>query len=145
ETSLAERWSTPAIAEKAILRTNDPRTGAFLIGRRKEEYPGLIIPYFQPGIDSPVEYQIRLDNPPMIRTSKGELKPGMRYLWPPRRGRLYFQPEVTSELLSDPSIPLIVTEGPLKALALYRLALLAQQNGNPRPFIVIALMGVTHG
>ena len=67
----------------------------------------------------------------------------MKYLWPPaRRARPYFEPGLDPALLLDPDIPIIVTEGPLKALALHRLSLFVKRDGERPPFIVLGLIGV---
>jgi predicted P-loop ATPase len=142
---LAERWITPEIARKAMLWSANPWAGAFLIGRSKGSYPGLAIPYFTPGNEHPVEVQLRLDNPPHEPDrATGKTKPQKTYLWAPgRRGRPYFEPGLDPALLRDAEIPIIITEGPLKALALHRLALYARREGEKPPFIVIAFIGVS--
>src|SRR5207253_2532634 len=70
---LAQRWIRPDIARKARLSSADSIIGASLIGRTKAAYAGLVIPYFMPGRDQPVEYQLRLDHPPMEPDSSGKL------------------------------------------------------------------------
>jgi len=140
---LAQRWITPNIARKARLSSADSIIGASLIGRTKAAYAGLVIPYFMPGRDQPVEYQLRLDHPPMEPDSSGKLKPRMKYAWPPgRRARPYFEPGLDPALLLDPDIPIIVTEGPLKVLALHRLSVHVRGDGERPPFIVIGFIGV---
>jgi hypothetical protein len=55
--------------------------------------------------------------------SKGQVKPKQKYLSPPGRGNmLYFAPGVTDAQLRDFTLPLIITEGEFKTLAMWRLA-----------------------
>jgi hypothetical protein len=55
--------------------------------------------------------------------SRGQVKPKQKYLSPPGRGNmLYFAPGVTNTQLRDTTLPLVITEGEFKTLALWRLA-----------------------
>jgi hypothetical protein len=54
---------------------------------------------------------------------QGRVKPKQKYLSPPGRGNmLYFAPGTTEAQLEDAALPLIITEGEFKTLALWRLA-----------------------
>ena len=53
----------------------------------------------------------------------GRVKPKQKYLSPPGRGNmLYFAPGTTEAHLKDAALPVIITEGEFKTLALWRLA-----------------------
>src|SRR5947207_9883556 len=118
---LARRWITPELAEQAGIRRADSRTGKDIVGRKSGDCAGLIIPYVNPLTSNIDEYQLRLDNPDMVAGNNGELKPKMRYLWPPqKRGRAYFTPGTDPALLQDATVPAVITEGAFKCLALHK-------------------------
>jgi len=67
-------------------------------------------------------------------------KADAKYLSPPRGGnRIYVPPGITLEQLLDPQIPIALTEGEKKALALWRLAL---HKTDTARFIPVAIAGV---
>jgi putative DNA primase/helicase len=106
---------------------------------------GIAIPYYRPGTAEPLEYSVRLDDPPCIELGKnGDFKESRKYLWPTgRQNRFYIPPGIKKEWLEDTSIPVIFVEGVKKALALWGLAFhgLSETAEKPR-FIVIGLNGV---
>ena len=78
------------------------------------DFAGLLIPNVWPGSDSVREYRLRRDHPP---TENG--KPAGKYLSPPGRGNLLYFPVGTDPAwLADPQLPLVITEGEFKSIAL---------------------------
>jgi D5 N terminal like/Domain of unknown function (DUF3854) len=106
---------------------------------------GIAIPYYRPGTSEPLEYSVRLDDPPMTELGKnGEFKETRKYLWPMGRpNRFYIPPGTKAEWLLGPSIPAVFVEGVKKALAFWGLAFhgLSETAEKPR-FVVIGLNGV---
>ena len=128
---LEARWITPDIAEIAGLRRVSSLDARDIIGRRGGNLSGVLIPNVRPGEESPREYRLRLDEP-----SKG----GPKYLSPPGRGNLaYFSPLTTPEMLARVDLPVIITEGEFKTLALWRLA--SHPSAAPT-FLPLGLSGV---
>jgi predicted P-loop ATPase len=120
---LESRWIDRTIAIRAGLRRVDSLTGGEIIGRKSGHYSGILIPYFHPGSDHIREYRLRRDQPDLEYDSSGNLKPRQKYLSPPGRSNmLYVVPGVTLELLRDELLPVVITEGEFKTLALWRLA-----------------------
>ena len=116
-------------------------TGCEIVGRRRGNYAGILIPYFLPGSDQVREYRLRRDQPDLEYDASGSLKPRQKYLSPPGRSNmLYVVPGVGPALLNAPVLPIIVTEGEFKTLALWRLA----NHGSPdRPrFLPLGGSGV---
>jgi predicted P-loop ATPase len=123
------------------LRRVDSLTGAELVGRKSGNYAGVAIPYFFPGTSEVREYRLRRDHPDMEIDSKGQVKPKQKYLSPPGRGNmLYFPPGMTEAQLRDVPLPLIITEGEFKTLALWRLANWSHTD-DPR-FLPLGVSGV---
>ena len=100
-------------------------------------------PYFRPGSDSVRDYRLRRDNPEM-EYRHGELKPRGKYLSPPDRPpMLYFVPGTPLERYHDTTLPIIITEGEKKSLALETLAWHGMGDAADRPrWIPIAFAGV---
>jgi Domain of unknown function (DUF3854) len=122
-TALEARWIDRALADRAQLRRVDSLTGAQAVGRRAGNCAGILIPYFHPDSDRVREYRLRRDQPDYEYDSAGNLKPKQKYLSPPGRSNmLYFVPGVDRSLLADPELPIIITEGEFKTLALWRAA-----------------------
>ena len=103
----------------AALRRVDSLTGAQIVGRSNSaDYAGILIPNLWPGTDYVRENRLRRDHPEIENG-----KPKNKYLSPPGRGNmLYFVPWTAVEWLSDKTIPIILTEGEKKCLALWELA-----------------------
>ena len=111
------------MADRAGLRRVDSLTGGEIIGRKSGNYAGIVIPYFSPGSGHVREYRLRRDQPDLEYDSAGNLKPRQKYLSPPGRSNmLYLAPGVGTSLLRDASLPIVITEGEFKTLALWRLA-----------------------
>jgi predicted P-loop ATPase len=139
--ALEARWIDRELAAAARLRRVDSFTGAQMVGRKGGDYSGIAISYFLPGETEVREYRLRRDRPEMEIDGQGRVKPKQKYLSPPGRGNmLYFAPGVTDAQLRDFTLPLIITEGEFKTLALWRLA---NWNRAERPrFLPIAVSGV---
>jgi len=139
--ALAARWIDPGLADGAHLRRVDSATGGEIVGRRGGNYSGILIPYFLPRSDRVREYRLRLDQPDLEYDSAGNLKPRQNYLSPPcRSNMLYLVPGIGPSLLNDPELPIIVTAGEFKTLALWRLANHASPD-RPR-FLPLGVSGV---
>ncbi|MGD0577329.1 MAG: hypothetical protein ABSC08_00220 [Bryobacteraceae bacterium] len=83
---------------------------------------------------------MRRDHPEWKEGKDGKPKPDKKYLAPPKgSNRLYLPPGTTPDELQDVAIPLAITEGEKKALALSRLA--RYETERPR-FIPVAIAGV---
>ena len=139
--ALDARWIDRDLADCAHLRRVDSMTGGETVGRKGGNYAGIIIPYFLPGSDRVREYRLRRDQPDLEYDSAGNLKSRQKYLSPPGQSNmLYVVPGTGRSLLNDPGVPIIVTEGEFKTLALWRLA----NHGSPnRPrFLPLGLSGV---
>jgi hypothetical protein len=121
--ALEKRWLDRDTVEAALLRRFHSLDGAELVGRRdSNNYSGIGIPYIWPGQDWVREWRLRLDHPPHEMRG-GVPKATARYLSPPGRSNLlYFAPGTDPALLARNEVPLVLTEGELKTLALWRLA-----------------------
>lgn len=79
--------------------------------------PALVFPYHIPGLECPVLHRVRLG-----RAWKSSHGKALRYLGPRGKGfRLYFPPAMLRDVngrRSSPALPLFITEGEKKALAL---------------------------
>lgn len=135
-----EHWLTNADLDAAhVTRVNDA-TGRELTGWMKRNCSGIYIPY--PTLDGRNSYyfRIRRDVPDMTIQLDGSTKISRKYAAPyGSRNYIYFPAGVTPAHLSDATIPVIVTEGEYKAMALWRLA--NHKSETPR-FIPIGLGGV---
>ncbi len=139
--ALEARWIDAMLADRAGLRRVDSLTGGEAIGRKTGNYAGIIIPYHHPGSDRVRDYRLRRDQPDLEYDSTGNFRPRQKYLSPPGRSNmLYLPPGVDHVALGDTSLPLVVTEGEFKTLALWRLA----NHGSPaKPrFLPVGVSGV---
>jgi predicted P-loop ATPase len=138
--ALASRWVDRALAEAAGICRADSPLGATQAGRTDNgTYSGLLIPYLLPGEPYVREWRLRRDQPDLEQRD-GKIKERGKYLSPPGRGNmLYFPPGDSGELLSSAEVPVIITEGEFKTLALWRLA--NDEMRQPR-FLPIGLSGV---
>jgi hypothetical protein len=140
---LERSYITTELAEQAGIFRVDAVEGAQLIGRNgKGDYSGIVLPYVLPGESSPREYRLRRDHPDLELQSDGSLKEKAKYLSPPGRGNmLYFMPRTPAEGLRDATLPICLTEGEKKTIALYRLSLHNVEKNRPR-FLAMGLPGV---
>jgi hypothetical protein len=140
--SLERRWIPRELADAAGIRRVDTQAGAALVGRKprpSSSYAGQVIPYFLPGSAYPCEYRLRRDYPD-FEQKNGALKQTGKYLSPVgAKNRVYFPLGVTLEMLADLGLPIVVTEGEYKTLALWRLA---HHNSQVPKFLPIGLGGV---
>jgi len=138
--ALHARWIDDELIERSFVRSVSSAAGAEITGSRGSgDYTGIAIPYIDPGADHVRDYRVRRDHPEIENG-----KPKGKYLAPPGRGNmLYFPPGTNPTWLTDASLPLLITEGEFKALALFRLANYALSDAAERPrFLVCALSGV---
>ncbi|MGA7413377.1 MAG: hypothetical protein WBW33_23080 [Bryobacteraceae bacterium] len=139
--SLEARWIDRRVAESARLRRVDSFVGGQLVGRKGGNFAGLAIPYFAPGSQNVREYRLRRDRPDFEADASGQLKPKQKYLSPPGRGNmLYLFPGVPKDDLANVALPIVLTEGEFKTLALWRLATWESEH-QPR-FLPIGIWGV---
>ena len=121
--ALEARWVDQELAVRAQLRRVDSLTGGEIVGRRGGDYSGILIPYFQPGSDQVRDYRLRRDHPDLEYDAGGSLKAKRKYLSPPGRSNmLYLPPRIPQSLLRDSALPIMITEGEFKTLALWRAA-----------------------
>lgn len=137
---LERRWINPTLADEAGIRRIDDSTGKALMGATRGNFAGLLIPYYRPGAESVREYRLRRDQPEFESVAGGKLKESRKYVSPPGRGNmLYFAPGVPVALLQDAGLPVFITEGEFKTLALWRLS--NHQSETPR-FLPVGVAGV---
>ena len=106
------RWIDRALAVQARLRRVDSMTGAEIVGRKHGNYEGILIPYFHPHSGQVRDYRLRRDQPDVEYDSGGVLRTKQKYLSPPGRSNmLYLVPGTERSFLSDPALPIILTEG----------------------------------
>ena len=121
--ALEARWIDRSLADQAQLRRVDALTGAEVVGRKNGNYAGILIPYFHPESGQIREYRLRRDKPDLEYDSAGNLKLKQKYLSAPGRSNmLYLPPGVGQPPLRDPALPVVITEGEFKTLALWRAA-----------------------
>jgi hypothetical protein len=140
--SLEARWISRELATRAQLRRVDSVTGEATVGRRKGgDYAGILISYFHPGSDRVREFRLRRDRPELEYDASGNLKERNKYLSPPGRSNmLYIVPGAEAKVLQDSAVPVIITEGEFKTLALCRAA----EHRSPQAprFLALGLPGV---
>jgi P4 family phage/plasmid primase-like protien len=136
--SLAMRWIDPETAARQYLRRVNSIDGSAAMGRNGAgDFAGLLIPNVWPGSDYIREYRLRRDHPEIENG-----KPKMKYVAPPGRGNLLYFPIGTDPAwLSDTELPIILTEGEFKAIALGRAASHDWKKAEPR-FLAAGLSGV---
>ncbi|HXI44182.1 MAG TPA: DUF3854 domain-containing protein [Candidatus Limnocylindrales bacterium] len=142
---LERSWIPRELANQAVLRRVTSAEGASIIGRRDNGcYSGIIFPYVWPGEDYIREYWLRRDQPEVQYDGDGRPKEKGKYLGPPGRGNLvYFVPGTSADLLGDLRVPIAITEGAKKTLALHRLSYHEQKEGADLPrFLAAGLGGV---
>jgi hypothetical protein len=133
------------LAERALLRRVASHEGAAIVGRNgSADYSGIVFPYLWPGQDGVREYRLRRDNPEFDQQPDGTLRERAKYLSPPGKGNmLYFVPGTHDAWLSDASIPIVITEGEKKTLALWEAAWHGLSDAAERPrYLPIGLSGV---
>lgn len=121
---LSASFISPDLARAARIFRVDSPDGAEIAGRNgNADYSGIAFPYYLPGNPYPREYRLRRDNPDLERGSDGEIKQKAKYVSPPgRRNCLYFVPATDASWLADTNLPICLTEGEKKTLALWEFA-----------------------
>jgi predicted P-loop ATPase len=134
--ALERSYITPELADAAGIYRVASLEGRAIVGRKDGgDYSGIVFPYRMPGETYSVLERLRLDNPP-VDAATGQ--PQHKYLTAHEtRNRLYFPPSAAA-LAGDAAVPLVITEGEKKCLALWRMAL---ETGAPA-FLPVALAGV---
>lgn len=137
---LARRWIDRNWDELASLEYVDHLAGKELVhGRNGGNYEGLQIPYRPPWLPHEIACRLRRYNHEVDARSG---KPIAKYLsLPGDRNHLYFPQPVTVEHLADISLPIAITEGELKAVALRRLA---SHGVQALRFLPVAISGVNN-
>lgn len=139
--ALEARWIDRTLAERARLRRVDSLTGGEIVGRRNGNCAGILIPYFHPGSNRVRDYRLRRDQPDLEYDSAGQLKPRQKYLSPPGRSNmLYVVPGTTQSVLRNQELPILITEGEFKTIALWRLA--HYGTSTPPRFVPLGVSGV---
>ena len=142
---LSASFISPDLARSAgIFRVDSPDGAELVGGNGNADYSGLVFSYQLPGSPYVREYRLRRDNPDLEQDSDGRIKQKRKYLSPPGRGNLlYFAPMTPAEWLADTSLPICITEGEKKTLALWALAWhgLSESAEKPR-FLSTGLSGV---
>lgn len=142
---LAASFISPDLARSAGIFRVDSPGGAELVGRNgNADYSGIVFTYSLPGRDQPREYRLRRDNPDLERGPDGEVKQKGKYLSPPgRRNLLYFVPMTDAGWLTDTNLPVCLTEGEKKTLALWGLSWHGLSDAALLPrFLPVGLSGV---
>ncbi len=138
---LESSWIPRELADAARIFRVNSYEGAAVIGRgNNKDYSGIVFPYFWPGDEAPRDYRLRRDHPEIEYRPDGTTKEVEKYLTAKGSGnRLYFPPAITAEMLTDTSLPVVITEGEKKALALWRLS---NTDTNTPRFLPVGLSGV---
>ena len=142
--ALARSGIDRAVAEIAHLRRVDSFEGGQLVGRNGgANYAGIVFPYIWPGEKHVRESRLRRDKPEMEQAEGGRFREKNKYLSPPGRGSmLYFIPDTLPEWLSDPSMPIVITEGEKKVLPLWGLAYHRLGDAADRRWMPVGIAGV---
>lgn len=142
--SLMKRWIDRCTANDANLRRIEHGEAMEALGRNgKGEYQGIWIPYIRPEENRCIGYRVRRDKPDYSLRPDGSHKPELKYVVPPNQPNLlYWPPGIKPELLKNKDVPVIITEGEFKTLALWRLATHNQPDWAKPRFIPIGLGGV---
>jgi predicted P-loop ATPase len=114
--------------------------GRDMMGRKGGgDYSGLVFPYRYPGSTASVLDRLRMDFPPIdAATGKAQHK----YLTAPgARNRIYYPP-CDPALLTDVNVPVVISEGEKKDLALWNAALQSANGTGKVPFLPITFPGV---
>jgi Domain of unknown function (DUF3854)/AAA domain len=142
---LAKCGISQELAESAGIRRVDSRQGAELVGRNgSADYSGIIFPYIWPGENHVRDYRLRRDKPELEQKADGGFKERDKYLSPPGRSNMVFFARGTDAAwLQDANLPIVITEGEKKTLALWSLSHhdLGEAAERPR-WISVGLAGV---
>ena len=118
-----EHWLTNEIIDAAGLKRIPDFEGRRITGWAKRNCAGILIPF--PTLDGSIShaFRIRRDVPEKRVDLKGETRIERKYAQPyGQRNHIYWAPGTTAEEITNPAIPIVITEGEYKTLALWRLA-----------------------
>lgn len=132
--ALSARWIDRAHADAAMLSRVADYEGRQLVGQPRRNCAGILIPYIWPGETNTRGLRIRRDHPEI----EGG-KPKQKYTVAPGEPNKLYVPPTTKAALADTELPIIITEGEFKAIALSRLA--THEADKPR-FLPMAFAGV---
>jgi hypothetical protein len=142
--ALERSWISRDLADQALLGRVISVDGAAIVGRKDNgSYAGIVFSYVWPGEDHVREYWLRRDRPEIERDAQGKPKEKNKYLGPPGRGNLlYITPGTRPELLTDVGVPIVITEGAKKTIALHRLSTFEAPCDTLPHFLAVGLGGV---
>ena len=132
---LSARWIDRGHADNAMLSRVADHEGRDLLGQRKLDCSGIFIPYFLPDDGNQRSHRIRRDHPEM----EGGKPKGKYMSYPGERLKLYIPVGTSAAALADTDLPLIITEGEFKTIALGRLA---TYNASAARFLPLSIPGV---
>lgn len=135
-----EHWLTNAIIDEAGIRRVPDHEGRRITGWARRNCAGILIPF--PTLDGSmsVAFRIRRDCPDTRVNLKGETVLERKYAQPyGQRNHVYFSPGTTIADIENAALPIIITEGEYKTLALYRLSF---HETKQQRFLPIGLGGV---
>lgn len=142
---LSASFISPDLAKTAGIFRVDSYDGGLIVGRNgNADYSGMVFTYFLPGDPSPRDYRLRRDNPDLEQQLGRTIKQKAKYLSPPgRRNMLYFVPMTDPAWLIDTSLPVCITEGEKKTLALWQFSWGGLSDAAVQPrFLPVGLSGV---
>lgn len=138
--ALSARWIPAELADQAALYRVTASQASDMLGRKTGDFAGVVIPYRRPGTDRIHAYRIRRDKPDVEFDAAGNPKEKQKYMQPPRQHNVcYYPPGAPAEALTDHTVPIVITEGEFKTLALWRLA---NHDSAAPMFLPIGLGGV---
>jgi len=141
---LEAAWIPAELARLAMLRRVSSLDGAQMMGRKHgDNCAGIIFPYVWPGESSGRADRLRRDTPD-VKMEGADRKETGKYLSPVGTpNMLYFFPGTPAAWLSDAELPVVITEGEKKTLALWRLAWHELSDGSEQArYLPIGLSGV---
>lgn len=119
-----ESWIDAETAAAWGLSRVNSIDGAAMVSRNdRGDYSGLVIPIFWSGQERPRENLLRRDHPDMEMNGDGKMKAKGKYLAPPGRSNILLMgPGESVDALTDPTVQIVMLEGPKKTIAGWRLA-----------------------
>jgi hypothetical protein len=139
--SLEGRWISASLAQLAGIRRVSSDEGREMFARKRGDMAGLIIPYIWPGENRVREYRLRRDHPELEMDPETKtFREINKYVGPPGRGNIVYVPPGTEPAaLQEAGLPIVLTEGEFKTLALARAA---TSDTEERRFLSLGLSGV---
>src|SRR5262249_10523736 len=138
-------YITREIADSALLRRVTSEEGKQIVGRQDhEDYAGILFQFVWPGTTDVRGHRLRRDHPP-VQFANGRRKELDKYLSPPGYcNMLYLHPSTSAAVVANSALPVVITEGQKKTLALFRLSYEGTSDsadGGPA-FVPVGLNGV---